>query len=185
LPKPEPHDGDVNTHRICINAGEPIFDLQVNASDLLWFRYIFDALDGRSTSFVGSSRALPAPDAGRGSDTKAEGTVEFAQRVLDHLGLECGPDYELLNIVARFALDCEGDGQRHQRLGERIVSLEVRLGLRPDRRALASEQGVGEQIIEIDEDGKVHGPPDLIAKIPKKHQPASEQGGPDRRGTGG
>ena len=57
LPVPEPHDGDHNTHRLCINAGEPVFDLQVNASDLDWMRWIFDALDGKATSWL-SRRAL-------------------------------------------------------------------------------------------------------------------------------
>jgi len=48
LPAPEPHDGDFNTHRICIGP-EEVFDLQVNVSDLDWFRWIFDAIDGKST----------------------------------------------------------------------------------------------------------------------------------------
>jgi len=39
LPHPEPHDGDFNTHRLCINA-EPIFDLQINNADAGWFRYV-------------------------------------------------------------------------------------------------------------------------------------------------
>ena len=56
LPKPEPHDGDVNTQRICINAGLPVFDLQVNHSDLDWLRWIFDALDGKATSSLSKRR---------------------------------------------------------------------------------------------------------------------------------
>jgi hypothetical protein len=58
LPEPEPHLGDSNTHRVCLNGvieGE-IFDLQVNATDLGWFRWIFDALDGLETSWL-SERA--------------------------------------------------------------------------------------------------------------------------------
>ncbi len=51
LPKPEPHDGDENTHRLCIKAGE-VFDLQVNKTDLGYFRWIFDALDGKKTSWL-------------------------------------------------------------------------------------------------------------------------------------
>jgi len=46
LPAPEGHEGDLNTHRLCINTGE-VFDLQVNASDLWWFRWIFNAMDGK------------------------------------------------------------------------------------------------------------------------------------------
>jgi len=51
LPTPEPHDGDFNTHRICI-AGVimlegGVFDLQVNTTDLYHFRRLFDAIDGR------------------------------------------------------------------------------------------------------------------------------------------
>jgi len=59
LPIPQPHDPGgppVNTHRVCINeiqsAQAPraaIFDLQVNDADLDWFRWIYDALDGRKT----------------------------------------------------------------------------------------------------------------------------------------
>ncbi len=47
LPKPEPHDGDLNTHRLCLNgAGEGggVFDLQINKSDVGWFRWLFDAV---------------------------------------------------------------------------------------------------------------------------------------------
>jgi hypothetical protein len=41
----------MNTHRICIVAGE-VIDLQVNGTDLEWFRWIFDALDGKATSWL-------------------------------------------------------------------------------------------------------------------------------------
>lgn len=67
LPKPEPHDGDLNTHRVCVNAPQDpeakpgaIFDLQVNASDLDWLRWIFDALDGKETSWL-SKRGKGGP----------------------------------------------------------------------------------------------------------------------------
>jgi len=43
LPEPAPHDGDENTHRLCINA-DPIFDLQVNRADIGWFKWIFEAM---------------------------------------------------------------------------------------------------------------------------------------------
>ncbi len=36
LPKPEPHEDDFNTHRLCINTeetGHGIFDLQINHTD--------------------------------------------------------------------------------------------------------------------------------------------------------
>jgi len=48
LPAPEPHDGDLNTHRICIAGvipGGEVFDLQVNTTDLYHFRRLFDAID--------------------------------------------------------------------------------------------------------------------------------------------
>jgi hypothetical protein len=55
LPKPEDHDGTPNTHRVCWNgagrAGE-VLDLQVNGTDLGWFRWIFDAMDGLATSWL-------------------------------------------------------------------------------------------------------------------------------------
>jgi len=53
LPVPEPHCGDMNTHRICIKTKE-VFDLQVNVSDLDWFRWVFDAIDGKKTSGLSS-----------------------------------------------------------------------------------------------------------------------------------
>jgi hypothetical protein len=55
LPTPERHETDFNFYRICIrtNVGEPnVFDLQVNNTDLDWFRWIFDALDGKKTSWL-------------------------------------------------------------------------------------------------------------------------------------
>jgi len=53
LPKPEPHDADFNHFRICIRtAGAAPFDLQVNRTDLGYFRWVFDALDGKSTSWL-------------------------------------------------------------------------------------------------------------------------------------
>lgn len=62
LPVAQPHDAGgtpVNTHRFCINLDQDasvkrqdIIDLQVNAADLDWFRWIFDAIDGRETSHL-------------------------------------------------------------------------------------------------------------------------------------
>lgn len=58
LPVPEPHGPSMNTHRFCINQKQEeiptvgIFDLQVNDTDLEAFRYIFDALDGKVTSWL-------------------------------------------------------------------------------------------------------------------------------------
>lgn len=47
LPEPAPHDGDFNTHRLCLTGVFPddkIFDLQINKSDVGWFRFLFDAI---------------------------------------------------------------------------------------------------------------------------------------------
>ena len=51
LPQPVPHDADENTHRLCIRTDD-VFDLQVNATDLGYFRWILDALDGKKTSWL-------------------------------------------------------------------------------------------------------------------------------------
>jgi len=66
LPKPEPHDGDENTHRLCINEKQDplaavtgVFDLQVNKSDLGWFRWVMDALDGEKTSWLSKRQGQP------------------------------------------------------------------------------------------------------------------------------
>lgn len=50
LQKPRAHDGDTNTHRICLTGTLPknkVFDLMVNKSDLYHFRRVLDAIDGR------------------------------------------------------------------------------------------------------------------------------------------
>lgn len=55
LPEPAPHDGDFNNYRFCLNGAADnggVFDLQVNDTDLGWFRWIFDALDGLKTSWL-------------------------------------------------------------------------------------------------------------------------------------
>jgi len=65
LPTPEPHDGDLNTHRWCLNGAADnggVFDLRVNATDLEWFRWTFDALDGKATSWL--SRRATGADGG-------------------------------------------------------------------------------------------------------------------------
>lgn len=78
LPAPAPHDGDVNTHRVCINTGEgPVFDLQVNPADLDWMRWIFDALDGKKSSWL-SNRS--EPKFGLCPDCKGRGMVEPERR---------------------------------------------------------------------------------------------------------
>ncbi len=50
-----PHDGDVNTHRLCLRLAD-VVDVQVNTTDLDWLRWIFDALDGHESSWL-SNRA--------------------------------------------------------------------------------------------------------------------------------
>jgi len=57
LPKPEPHNGDFNLYRVCIRTNGEVFDLQVNNTDLDWFRWIFDALDGKKTSWLSVNRS--------------------------------------------------------------------------------------------------------------------------------
>jgi len=64
LPKPEPHDGAENTHRVCLNLSQDptpprgeVVDLQVNATDLDWMRWVFDALDGKETSWLSKRKA--------------------------------------------------------------------------------------------------------------------------------
>lgn len=60
LPQPIPHAGDFNTFRVCFNDDEtpdiPVLPIMFNKSDLNWLRWIFDALDGRDTSFVGTKQ---------------------------------------------------------------------------------------------------------------------------------
>lgn len=60
LPKPEPHGADSNDKRFCLNFDDDpsteVFDLQVNDTDLDWFRWVFDAMDGKRTSWLSKSR---------------------------------------------------------------------------------------------------------------------------------
>jgi len=47
LPKRESHDGDHNTHRLCLNGASDsgaVFDLQINKTDVYWFRWLFEAI---------------------------------------------------------------------------------------------------------------------------------------------
>ncbi len=56
LPEPVEHSGDYNNFRFCLNddfvADVPVLPITVNKSDLGWFRWIFDALDGKKTSWL-------------------------------------------------------------------------------------------------------------------------------------
>ena len=65
LPEPAQHNGDFNTHRVCLREDDNgrIADYQVNATDLEWFRWIFDALDGKATSWL-SKRSTSHPSTG-------------------------------------------------------------------------------------------------------------------------
>jgi len=59
LPATVEHDGDQNTHRLCIREPEsdpPIWDLMVNETDLDWLRWVLDALDGKETSWLSKRR---------------------------------------------------------------------------------------------------------------------------------
>ena len=69
LPKPEPHDEDMNTHRVCFNGlaeNGGVLDLQVNGSDLEWMRWVLDALDGRTTSWLSRRDSTPRASRGEG-----------------------------------------------------------------------------------------------------------------------
>ena len=45
-------NADLNIYRICINADDTCESLLVNKTDLGYFRWIFDALDGLKTSWL-------------------------------------------------------------------------------------------------------------------------------------
>lgn len=83
LPEPQPHDsGDVpvNTHRFCLNGVDSTGDVvpvQLNASDLDWFRWVFDSLDGKQTSWLSrregdDRRAQASSGAQRNTDPGAK-----------------------------------------------------------------------------------------------------------------
>ena len=63
LPNPEEHDRDFNTHRLCLRFDEnECIDLQVNKTDLGWLRWVLDALDGESTSWLSKRAKAPVTD---------------------------------------------------------------------------------------------------------------------------
>ena len=51
LPLSTEHNGGINTHHFCLSEGGDSC-YEVNANDLDWFRWIFDALDGKKTSWL-------------------------------------------------------------------------------------------------------------------------------------
>ncbi len=59
LPEPVPHNADFNHYRICFCGAEKYQEdgfsgeyYQVNNTDLGYLRWIFDALDGKKTSWL-------------------------------------------------------------------------------------------------------------------------------------
>jgi hypothetical protein len=44
LSSPEEHDGDMNTHRICFQAGGDVMNFQVNRTDVWWLTRTVDAI---------------------------------------------------------------------------------------------------------------------------------------------
>jgi len=53
LSPPQEHNGDFNHYRFCIRFDDDqVIDIQVNDSDLQYFRSIFDVLDGKKTSWL-------------------------------------------------------------------------------------------------------------------------------------
>lgn len=59
LLKPEPHGAGFNTYRVCMRFtdDDSIFDMETNDTDLEWLRWIFDALDGKVTSWLSKKAA--------------------------------------------------------------------------------------------------------------------------------
>jgi hypothetical protein len=54
LPAPTYHNGVANTHRLCMrntDSGE-VIDWMTNGNDLEQLRWVFDALDGKCTSWL-------------------------------------------------------------------------------------------------------------------------------------
>ncbi|KKN31810.1 hypothetical protein LCGC14_0820000, partial [marine sediment metagenome] len=87
LPESTEHDGGENTHRFCLNGAADdggVFDLQVNATDLDWLRWIFDALDGKRTSWL-SGRAEPT-QATAGDKPEQKTNEELAASLKEKFG---------------------------------------------------------------------------------------------------
>ena len=62
LPIPILHDGVPNTHRLCLKGAADdggVFDLQINTNDIEHTRWLFDAIDGKKTSWLSGYPAPP------------------------------------------------------------------------------------------------------------------------------
>ncbi len=77
------------------------------------------------------SQAEPAPT---GEADKAEDTETICAAITKLLGVEDPRPFDLLNLVAAYAMRCEDDGRRHEKLYQRIKALEFQNGFMPDRR---------------------------------------------------
>ena len=49
---PQEHEGDKNPYRICLNFDTEVIDIKINDTDTERFRWVFDALDGKKTSWL-------------------------------------------------------------------------------------------------------------------------------------
>lgn len=58
LQTPQPHDVDFNIYNWCMRFDDRVDRYEVNDSDLGQFRWLFDALDGKTTSWL-SDRSKP------------------------------------------------------------------------------------------------------------------------------
>ena len=76
-------------------------------------------------------RRKPAPT---GEADKAEDTETICAAITKLLGVEDPRPFDLLNLVAAYAMRCEDDGRRHEKLYQRIKALEFQNGFMPDRR---------------------------------------------------
>lgn len=70
-----------------------------------------------------------------GEADEAEDTEAICAVIMQLLGVDGSSSPELLNLVAGFAMRCENDGGRHEKLYQRGTALEFKLGLISDRRA--------------------------------------------------
>lgn len=54
LSEPDPHENDFNYYRICVNIPDDGTgcDYLVNNTDIEYLRWILDALDGKTTSWI-------------------------------------------------------------------------------------------------------------------------------------
>ena len=81
-------------------------------------------------------------------------TDVFCAKVLALLNITEYHSFDMANLVAQFAMDCEHEGQLWERQRQEVKTLEFQTGFIPDRRAAAPEitEAMEERVARVNPD---------------------------------